>query len=94
MIAANGKNIITKIGYLLVNKDISKIKKEMDYSEYGGAPFLGIAKPVIKAHGSSNAKSIAYCILQAKNYAESGIIEEIEKYVASSKKADAPQENA
>lgn len=88
------KNIITKISYLLVNKDISRIKKEMDYSEYGGAPFLGIAKPVIKAHGSSNAKSIAYCVLQAKNYAQSGMIEEIEKYVANQKKTDAPQENA
>ena len=66
----------------------------MDYSEYGGAPFLGIAKPVIKAHGSSNAKSIAYCVLQAKNYAESGMIEEIEKYAASIKKAETTIENA
>lgn len=88
------RSVVTKISYLLVNKDINTIKKEMDYSEYGGAPFLGIAKPVIKAHGSSNAKSIAYCVLQAKNYAESGMIEEIEKYAAGVKKAESPTENA
>lgn len=82
------KNIISAVSYLLVKKDINRLKKEMDYSEYGGAPFLGIAKPVIKAHGSSNAKSIAVCILQAKNYAESGMIEEIEKYAANAKSAE------
>ncbi len=87
------KNLKTKLSYLLVNKDIGKIKKEMDYSNYGGAPFLGIAKPVIKAHGSSKASSIACCILQAKNYAESGMIEEIEKYAAQAKAAAANAEN-
>lgn len=83
------RNIITKIGYLLVRKDINKIQKEMDYSEYGGAPFLGISKPVIKAHGSSKAKSIAVCIRQARDYAASGMIEEIEKYAAAAKSAPA-----
>lgn len=78
-------NLKTKISALLVKKNLMLLKKEMDYSEYGGAPFLGIAKPVIKAHGSSNAKSIACCILQAKNYAESGMIEEIERYAAAAK---------
>ncbi len=70
------KNTISKLSALLVKGNLSKLKKDMDYSEHGGAPFLGIAKPVIKAHGSSNAKSIAKCIEQAKNYAESGIIDE------------------
>ncbi|MBP3580932.1 MAG: phosphate--acyl-ACP acyltransferase, partial [Clostridia bacterium] len=50
-----------------------------DYSIYGGAPFLGIAKPVIKAHGSANHISIAVCIGQAKRYAQSGMID----YIAS-----------
>ena len=78
-------NLKTKISALLVKKNLMMLKKEMDYTEYGGAPFLGISKPVIKAHGSSNAKSIACCILQAKNYAESGMIEKIERYVAAAK---------
>jgi glycerol-3-phosphate acyltransferase PlsX len=85
------RSIFTKIGYLLVKKDIKKIQKEMDYSEYGGAPFLGIAKPVIKAHGSSNAKSLAVCIRQARDYAESGMISEIEKYAAAAKSTPAAE---
>ena len=45
------------------------------------------AKPVIKAHGSSNAKSLAVCIRQARDYSASGMIEEIEKYAAAAKSA-------
>jgi len=80
------QSLVTKIGGLFVKDSISKLKKKMDYSEYGGAPFLGISKPVIKAHGSSNAKSISYCILQAKNYATSGIIEEFESLAGNKEK--------
>ncbi len=79
------KNAVSKFSALLVKSGLKKLKKDMSYDEFGGAPFLGISKPVIKAHGSANATSIAYCILQAKNYALSGMIEEIEKIVASRK---------
>ena len=77
------RNALSKVGALFVKGSLDKLKKEMDYSEYGGAPFLGIAKPVIKAHGSSNAKSISYCVLQAKNYATSGMIDEIARFAAA-----------
>ena len=70
------RNARTKVGAVLVKDSIDSLKKKMDYSEHGGAPFLGISKPVIKAHGSSNEKSIRRCILQAKDYAESGIIDD------------------
>ena len=43
----------------------------------GGTPFLGISKPVIKAHGSSDANAIKNAIFRAKEYAESGFIDEI-----------------
>ena len=79
-------NLKSKIGALFVMKNIKQLKKKMDYSEHGGAPFLGISKPVIKSHGSSNAKSISYCILQAKNYVDSGIIAEYEQIAAKAKK--------
>ena len=79
------KNILTKFCALCLKGSLMQLKKEMDYSEYGGAPFLGIAKPVIKAHGSSNAKSIACCVRQAKDYATSGMIEEIERIAAIQK---------
>ena len=41
----------------MVMKNVKEFKKKVDYSEYGGAPLLGTAKPVIKAHGSSNARA-------------------------------------
>ena len=49
----------------------------LDYREIGGTQFLGIKKPVIKAHGSSNAKAFKNAIRQAINYVESGVTEEI-----------------
>ncbi len=54
-----------KIGYLLMKPVLKKIKKTMDYNAHGGAVFAGLEKTVIKAHGSSKAKSIAAAILQA-----------------------------
>ena len=77
------KNILTKIGALFVIKGINEFKKTMDYTEYGGAPLLGISKPVIKAHGSSNAKAIKNAIRQAIQFSGSGMIEAIEKNLNS-----------
>jgi len=73
------RNIFSKLAYLFAKGSVKALQREMDYSIYGGAPFLGIAKPVIKAHGSSNHVSISVCVGQAKRYAESGMIE----YIAS-----------
>lgn len=72
-----GANLGTKIGYLLVKKKLGAVKKALDSSEHGGAPLLGISKPVIKAHGSSNAKAFKNAIRQAAAYADSGMIEKI-----------------
>ena len=70
------------LGALLVKKPLRGMKKQLDPNEYGGAPLLGIAHPVIKAHGSSNAKAFKNAIRQAIRYAESGMIEEISKEAA------------
>ena len=86
------QNLATKIGALLCRGAVKSLKKEMSYDEYGGAPFLGIAKPVFKAHGSADATSIAYCIKQAKTYTERGMIDEIEKAAAQIKKETAGDE--
>ena len=75
------KNIISKISALLVKNGIDEFKKTMDYKEVGGAPLLGIKKPVIKAHGSSNAYAIRSAIKQAIVYTESKSIEAIEKNI-------------
>ena len=53
----------------------------LDASEVGGSPFLGISKPVIKAHGSSDARAICNAVLRAKEYAESGFIEDIQQNI-------------
>ena len=75
------KNTISKIGALFVMKGIKAFKKKMDYREYGGAPLLGLKKPVIKGHGSSDAKAVYYAISQAIRFAQSGITEKIEKSI-------------
>lgn len=79
----------TKFAGMLVKPRLAGMKKELDPSETGGAPILGISKPVIKAHGSSDAKAFKNAIAQAKAYAESGAIEEIaavaERYAVAKK---------
>lgn len=76
------KNIFTKIGAILVKEGIDNLKKSMDYKEVGGAPMLGIKKPVIKSHGSCDAYAIRSSIKQAIAYTESGVIDDITKEIA------------
>ena len=68
----------SKLGALLVKDSLGDVKKLLDPSEVGGTPFLGIQKPVIKAHGGSNARAIENAVLRAKEYAESGFIADIQ----------------
>lgn len=75
------ENLCSKIGGLLVTKGLRKFKKKLDYREYGGAPLLGVKKPVIKGHGSSDAKAAFAAIVQAKKFVETGLIAEIETCV-------------
>lgn len=72
----------TKLAAGLVKGDLAEVKKLLDPSEVGGTPFLGISRPVIKAHGSSDAKAICNAVLRAKEYAESGFIADVERDVA------------
>ena len=71
------KNIVTIISTLALKKGLYGIKSKMDYTEVGGAPLLGVLKPVIKAHGSSNAKAFKNAIHQAMIFAERDIISQI-----------------
>ena len=73
------KNLITKIGALFVMSGLNDFKKSMDYREYGGAPLLGCKKPVIKGHGSSDAKAIFAAIKQAKRFISTDVISNIEE---------------
>ncbi len=73
------KSTLTKLSYLGVKKGIDDMKKQFDYKEYGGAVLLGVKKPVIKAHGSSDAKTFKNAIKQAVWFLENNFIEKIEK---------------
>lgn len=77
------KNVLSKLGALFVMKSIKEFKSSMDYREYGGAPLLGTKKPVIKGHGSSDAKAVFSAIRQAKKFVETNIIDEIIKNVSN-----------
>lgn len=74
------QSTLSKIGGLFIKKGLDEFKQKMDYTEYGGAPLLGLKKPVVKAHGSSNAKAIMNAIKYAEKYAAQGIIEKISQY--------------
>lgn len=71
------KNALTKLAALLVSGGIRDFKKLLDSREVGGTPLIGIAKPVVKAHGSSDAYAMKNAIAQAARFAASGIIEDI-----------------
>ena len=71
------KNIFTKLAAVLVADGIRSLKKSMDAGEVGGTALLGISRPVIKAHGSSDDFAIKNAIRQAQTFAASGIIDDI-----------------
>ena len=66
-----------KLAAAVLKKDLKNMARSMDVNEVGGTALVGISKPVIKAHGSSNAASIFAAVRQAKIFVESGIIADI-----------------
>ena len=79
-------NLGGKIAALMIMPKIKEFRKKMDYKEVGGAVLLGISKPVIKAHGSSDGKAFYNAIRQAKNCVDGKIIEEITSSLANIEK--------
>ena len=82
MILSTFKNMVDDMGmskiFLLPIKDkMSKVMGKMDYRKLGGGGFLGVKKPIIKAHGNSNKTAFYYTLKQAEEYAKAGIIEEL-----------------
>ena len=66
-------------------EELNSMRKKFDASEHGGAPILGIAKPVIKAHGSSDAKAIKNAVKQAISFVNTGINSEIADWALRTK---------
>ncbi len=72
------KNAVSKLSYLGVRSGINEMKTQFDYKEYGGAVMLGVKKPVIKAHGSADARTFKNAIKQAVWFLETDLINKIE----------------
>ena len=71
------KSFMTKIAAGILRPGLRQIKKDYDYTEHGGAPFLGVQGVLIKAHGSSNGKAVKNALRQGKRFAENNIVEKI-----------------
>lgn len=72
------KSFTTKIAALLMKSGIAAFKDKLDPDTIGGTPFLGLTRPVIKAHGSSGARAIENAIYQAVMAAEGNVAADIE----------------
>lgn len=72
---------IAKLGAALLKDKLRGLKEEFDYSEYGGAPILGVKGPMIKMHGSSDAKAVKNAILMTIPYVDGKVVETIENSV-------------
>lgn len=77
------KNTLSKLSYLGVRSGINDMKAQFDYKEYGGAVMLGVKKPVIKAHGSADARCFKNAIKQAVMFLKTDLINKIEKELQS-----------
>ncbi|MBR4991277.1 MAG: phosphate acyltransferase PlsX [Oscillospiraceae bacterium] len=79
------KSVFSKIGYLLCKSGVGDLMKMLDYREIGGTQFLGIKKPVIKAHGSSDVLAFRNAIRQAVDAANADFTEQLEQDLAKIK---------
>ena len=85
------RNILSMIGYLFCKKGVDEVMGMMDYREIGGTQFLGIKKPVIKAHGSSDVRAFRNAVRQATEAAKCNIADELEQELQN---LSAEKENA
>lgn len=88
------RNLKNKLAALAIKSEFSGLKKALDPNEVGGTAMLGISRPVIKAHGSSDDRAVFNAIRQAMLFADSGIIDEITNnmdYMRLTQPAAAPE---
>lgn len=77
-------NLLTKASSLVIGGKLRSLKNEFDTSEYGGAPLLGLSKPVLKAHGNSDARAFKNAVKKAADFAETKVTVEIAKWISLS----------
>ncbi|MGN1227874.1 MAG: phosphate--acyl-ACP acyltransferase, partial [Christensenellales bacterium] len=76
------KNLKSKLGALLLKDALKEVKGMLDYHSFGGSPFLGVKKIIIKSHGSSKAKSICASIEQVIAFNKNKLVEKIENEIS------------
>ncbi|MBR3972249.1 MAG: phosphate acyltransferase PlsX [Ruminococcus sp.] len=82
------KNLKNKIGAALMKKDVMAMKEQFNYNDYGGAPILGVRKPVFKAHGNADADTFKNAIRLTLNYINRDVVGEISNSLAKLKEED------
>ncbi|MBQ5796718.1 MAG: phosphate acyltransferase PlsX [Firmicutes bacterium] len=82
------EGIKSKMGAILLLDKVKEIKGAFDYSNYGGAPILGVKGPVVKIHGSSNANAVKHGILKAIPFAEGKVVQIVEEAVLALEEAE------
>ena len=85
-------NLLTKISGLIVKKRFAEFKEAFSATKHGGSPIIGLRYPVIKAHGSSDARAIDSAVGQAMRFAKSNFAEEAEAFFASAVPSDVQNE--
>jgi glycerol-3-phosphate acyltransferase PlsX len=88
------KSWISKLGYLFVRGAFNRFKKIVDYSEYGGAPLLGINGVGMICHGGSNVKAIKNAIRFAHEYSRSGVTEHVVEKLSENYAVSIPLKSA
>lgn len=82
------KNLKNKIATALMKKDVMAMKAQFNYNDYGGAPILGVRKPVFKAHGNADAETFKNAIRLTLNYIKRDVVGEISNSLAKLKEDD------
>ena len=75
------KNVKTKLAAAMILPEMKELKEQMDYNEYGGAPIMGLSKPVFKAHGNSTAVTFKNAIRVTMEYVSKNVINEIKEEI-------------
>jgi glycerol-3-phosphate acyltransferase PlsX len=73
-----------QMGYLFSRRAFRRFRKRVDYSEYGGAPLLGLGGVVIVCHGRSSAKALRNAVAMAARFAESDVLQRLPREIAAS----------
>ena len=79
------KNLKNKLATALMKKDVMAMKAQFNYNDYGGAPILGVRKPVFKAHGNADAATLKNAIRLTLNYIKNDVVGEISNSLANLK---------